>query len=77
VTPCVVSAGGSGRAIRIESRPQPRKQRAGILEQKAGLAVSKVIEFYRPKNFRKSVKWVSTEQRGKIIEFAPPVKKSA
>jgi hypothetical protein len=39
--------------------------------------VSKVIEFYIPKNFRKSVKWVSLDQRGKIIEFAPQVKKSA
>jgi len=39
--------------------------------------VAKVIEFYIPKNFRKSSKWVSAEQRGKIIEFAPPLKKSA
>jgi hypothetical protein len=69
--------GGSGRAIRIESRLQSRKQRAGILEQKAGLTVARVIEFYIPNNFRKSVKWVSPEQRGKIIEFAPQVKKSA
>jgi hypothetical protein len=39
--------------------------------------VAKVIEFYIPNNVRKSLKWVSPEQRGKIIEFAPPVKKSA
>jgi hypothetical protein len=39
--------------------------------------VAKVIEFYIPKNFRKSVKWVSPNQRGKIIEFASQVKKSA
>ena len=46
--------------------------------------MAKVIEFYTPNNFfytpnnfRKSPKWVSAEQRGKIIEFAPPVKKSA
>jgi hypothetical protein len=52
-------------------------RRAGILEEKAGIAVAKVIEFYLPRNFRKSVKWDSREQRGKIIEFASPIKKSA
>lgn len=39
--------------------------------------MAKAIKFYIPNNFRKSVKWVSPEQRGKIIEFAPQVKKSA
>jgi hypothetical protein len=47
------------------------------LRERAGLTVAKVIEFYIPTNFRKSVKWASPEQRGKIIEFAPQVKKSA
>jgi hypothetical protein len=45
--------------------------------KKAGQTVAKVIEFYIPNNLRKSLKWVSPEQRGKIIEFVPPVKKSA
>jgi len=39
--------------------------------------VAKVIEFYIPGNFRKSVKWVPPEQRGKIIQFPSQVKKSA
>jgi hypothetical protein len=39
--------------------------------------VAKVIEFYIPNNLRRSLKWVPPEQRGKIIEFNPPVKKSA
>jgi len=39
--------------------------------------MAKVIEFYMPNNVRKNLKWFSREQRGKIIEFAPPVKKSA
>jgi len=39
--------------------------------------VAKIIEFYTPNNFRKSVKWIPSEQRGKIIEFASQVKKSA
>ena len=41
------------------------------------MTVAKIIEFYIPNNFRKSVKWVAPEQRGKIIEFPPQVKKSA
>jgi len=41
------------------------------------MTVAKVIEFYIPRNFRKTVKWDSREQRGKIIEFASPIKKSA
>jgi len=61
---------------RIESRLQC-KWRAGILEETAGMTVAKVIEFYIPGTFRKSVKWVSREQRRKIIEFASPIKKSA
>ena len=47
------------------------------LEEKAGMTMAKIIEFYVPNNFRKRVKWVSPEQRGKIIEFASPMKKSA
>jgi hypothetical protein len=51
---------------------------AGLrVEEKAGMTVAKIIEFYIPNNFRKRVKWVSREQRGKIIEFASPMKKSA
>jgi hypothetical protein len=41
------------------------------------MTVARVIEFYIPNKFRKSVKWVPPEQRGKIIEFAPQIKKSA
>jgi hypothetical protein len=53
------------------------KTSAGILEETAGTAVAKVIEFYLPNRFRKSVKWVSPEQCGKIIEFALEIRKSA
>jgi len=35
--------------------------------------VAKVIEFYIPNNFRKKLKWISPELRGKIVPFAPPV----
>ena len=39
--------------------------------------MAKVIEFYIPKNFRKSFKWVPEPQRGKILEFCGQTKKSA
>jgi hypothetical protein len=68
---------GSGKAIRIENRWRRGRQREDILEMKAVTTVAKVIEFYIPNNFRKNPKWVSREQRGKVIEFAPAVKKSA
>jgi len=41
------------------------------------VAMAKVIEFYIPKNFRKSFKWVPELQQGKILEFCPQTKKSA
>jgi hypothetical protein len=41
------------------------------------MTMAKIIEFYIPNNFRKRVKWVSAEQRGKIIEFPSEMKKSA
>ena len=41
------------------------------------MTVAKVIEFYIPDNSRKSMKWVPPELRGKIIEFASQIKKSA
>ena len=67
----------SGRAIGFESRPSLRKQREEILEGRGRQTVAKVIEFYIPNNFRKRVRWVSPEPRGKIIEFASQIKKSA
>ena len=33
------------------------------------MVVAKVIEFYVPNNFRRRVKWVSPERRGKILAF--------
>jgi len=39
--------------------------------------MAKIIEFYIPSNFRKNVKWIPPQDRGKIIEFSLPVKKSA
>jgi hypothetical protein len=41
------------------------------------MAMAQVIEFYVPDRFRKKVRWVPTEQRGKVLEFPVPVKKSA
>jgi hypothetical protein len=38
--------------------------------------MAKVIEFYA-RDLTRKVKWVPPAQRGKLIEFAKPVKKSA
>jgi len=47
---------------------------SGAIEE---VVMAKVIEFYIPRNFRKSFKWVPELQRGKILEFCPQTKKSA
>jgi len=39
--------------------------------------MAKIIEFYIPTNFRKDGKWISPQERGKIIEFSLRTKKSA
>jgi hypothetical protein len=39
--------------------------------------MAKVIEFYVPKNFRKTLKCAPHPQFGKIIEFCSQIKKSA
>jgi len=33
--------------------------------------MAKIIEFYVPSSFHKKVKWVPSENRGKILEFCP------
>jgi len=39
--------------------------------------VAKVIEFYIPANFSRCTKWIPPEERGKVIEFSLPTKRSA
>jgi hypothetical protein len=39
--------------------------------------MAKVIQFYVPDRFRKAVKWVPRESRGKLLEFPSEVRKSA
>jgi hypothetical protein len=41
------------------------------------MAMAKVIDFYIPERFRRKVRWVPPEQRGKMLEFPVEVKKSA
>jgi hypothetical protein len=41
------------------------------------MAMAKVIEFYVPDRFHKKVKWVPPEQRGRVLEFPEPVKRTA
>jgi len=39
--------------------------------------VAKIIEYYIPESFRKKAAWVPLDQRGKVIQFPVPQKKSA
>jgi len=40
-------------------------------------AMAKVIKYYIPDRFKKPAKWIPSNQRGKLIEFPLPEKKSA
>ena len=39
--------------------------------------MAKVIEFYVPVRFRKVVKWVPQQQRGRVLEFPAEQKRTA
>jgi len=39
--------------------------------------VAKIIEYYIPENFRKKAEWIPPDQRGKVMQFPTPQKKSA
>jgi len=39
--------------------------------------MAKVIEFYVPARFHRKVRWLPSEQRGKVIEFPAETRKSA
>jgi hypothetical protein len=41
------------------------------------MAMANVIPFYVPDNFRRKVKWVPPEQRGRLITFPVETRKSA
>jgi hypothetical protein len=41
------------------------------------MAMAKIIEFHIPVKFQKKVKWVPSEERGRLIEFPIVIKKSA
>jgi hypothetical protein len=41
------------------------------------MVMAKVIEIYIPDRFRKKEKWIPQEERGKVISFPEPQKKSA
>ena len=55
-------------------RAQPNAPRFTRIQE---IVMAKVIEFYLPKNFRKSLRTVAQPSPGKIIEFCPQTKRSA
>ncbi len=42
----------------------------------SGDRVAKIIEYYVPESFRKKAGWIPPDQRGKVIQFPVPEKKS-
>lgn len=63
---------GVGGICFIPSRPdEGERRKAG--EQR----VANVVEFYVPSTFRKRVRWLPPEQRGKVIEFYMPARKKS
>jgi len=43
----------------------------------AAKTVAKIIDFYIPSSYQRRVRWIPQEQRGKVIEFCLPQKKTA
>ncbi len=39
--------------------------------------MAKVIEFYVPGRFRKAVRWVPQQQRGRLLDFSVAQKRTA
>ena len=63
-----------GRRMRANDPAQPRAPRFTKIKE---IVMAKVIEFYTPKNFRKTLRTAAQPQLGKIIEFCPQTKRSA
>jgi len=55
----------------------PSKTAKRKLQKGWTLQVAKIIEFYIPKRLVNNVKWIPPQNRGRIIEFTLPAKKSA
>jgi hypothetical protein len=69
--------GGGGRARRPEGSDASPYTAEGVLQEKAGMVVAKIVEFYIPNSFQKKVEWVSPARRGRVIEFGLRINKSA
>ena len=66
---CCVQAGAQkAEVVRAYSLPM----RLGVVT-----AMSKIIEYYIPEKFQKKAEWIPPDQRGKVIQFPAPQKKSA
>ena len=67
-----MGVGGSSKLKTIRTMPKH-----GNLRDEGNIFMAKVIDFYIPASFQKRVTSVPDSQRGKLIEFSPPAKKSA
>jgi hypothetical protein len=62
------------RQKRANDMAQARAPRFNRLQE---IVMANVIEFYIPVRFRKAVKWVPQQQRGRVLEFPVPQKRTA
>jgi hypothetical protein len=64
-------------------RFRPLPMRLGVARKRRSIEIrtdkqmAKIIAFYVPNHFRKNGKWIPQGNRGKVIEFNVPAKKSA
>ena len=65
---CMQEGAQEAEAVRAYSLPM----RLGVVTD-----VAKIIEYYIPERFEKKAEWIPPDQRGKVIQFPAPQKKSA
>jgi len=62
----------------IRSRECNNEQQGNTLfRAERSRLMAQVIEYYVPDRFKKKVKWIPQEERGKLIDFPADEKKSA
>jgi hypothetical protein len=64
-----------GRRLAFLLSGKPKNMALWVSEMRVVMA--KIIEFYIPERFQKTVRWVPELQRGKVIEFPLSMTRSA
>jgi hypothetical protein len=64
-----------GRRLAFLLSGKPKNMALSVSEMRVVMA--KIVEFYIPERFQKTVRWVPELQRGKVIEFPLSMTRSA